>query len=163
MNKKALVVVLIVVLLIVAVISTGVYLVVKFVNVEKEALTAKEFISIMEEQDFLVGEVTDQFEDADIEVEEAYVAVGDDYQIEFYTFEDEENAEMFFKVNKAKFDEDSASSRVTLNGKNFTSFSITTDGEYRFVERVDDTVIYLDVDEEYKDEVKELVKEELGY
>lgn len=163
MNKKALVVVLIVVLLIAAVISTGVYLVVKFVNAEKEALTAKEFISIMEEKDFLVGEVTDQFEDADIEVEEAYVAVGDDYQIEFYTFEDEENAEMFFKVNKAKFDEDSASSRVTLNGKNFTSFSITTDGEYRFVERVDETVIYLDVDEEYKDEVKELVKEELGY
>jgi len=163
MNKKALVVVLIVVLLIAAVISTGVYLVVKFVNVEKEVLTAKEFISIMEEQDFLVGEVTDQFEDADIEVEEAYVAVGDDYQIEFYTFEDEENAEMFFKVNKAKFDEDSASSRVSFNGKNFTSFSITTDGEYRFVERVDETVIYLDVDEEYKDEVKELVKEELGY
>ena len=117
----------------------------------------------MEENDFEVGEVTDQFEDADIEVEEAYVAVGDDYQIEFYTFEDEENAEMFFKVNKAKFDEDSASSRVSLNGKNFTSFSITTDGEYRFVERVDETVIYLDVDEEYKDEVKELVKEELGY
>lgn len=163
MNKKALVVVLIVVLLIAAVISTGVYLVVKFINVEKEALTAKEFVSIMEENDFEVGEVTDQFEDADIEVEEAYVAVGDDYQIEFYTFEDEENAEMFFKVNKAKFDEDSASSRVSLNGKNFTSFSITTDGEYRFVERVDETVIYLDVDEEYKDEVKELVKEELGY
>ena len=163
MNKKALVVVLIVVLLIAAVISTGVYLVVKFVNVEKEALTAKEFISIMEEQDFLVGEVTDQFEDADIEVEKAYVAFGDDYQIEFYTFEDEENAEMFFKVNKAKFDEDSASSRVSLNGKNFTSFSITVDGEYRFVERVDETVIYLDVDEEYKNEVKELVKEELGY
>ena len=163
MNKKALVVVLIVVLIIAVVITSGVYLVAKFLNVEKEAITAKKFISIMEEQDFLVGEVTEQFEGADIEVEEAYVAVGDDYQIEFYTFEDEKTAEMFFKVNKAKFDEDSASSRFSLNGKNFNSFSITTDGEYRFVERVDETVIYLDVDEEYKDEVKELVKEELGY
>lgn len=162
MNKKALLIVLIVVLILAAVIAAGVFLVVKFVNVEKEALTAKEFISIMEDEDFLVGEVTDQFEDADIEVEEAYVAVGDDYQIEFYTFEDEENAEMFFKVNKAKFDEDSASSKVSLNGKNFTSFSITADGEYRFVERVDETVIYLDVDEEYKDEVKEII-EKLGY
>lgn len=162
MNKKALVIILIVVLILAAVIAAGVFLVAKFVNVEKEALTAKEFISIMEDEDYLVGEVTDQFEDADIEVEEAYVAVGDDYQIEFYTFEDEENAEMFFKVNKAKFDEDSASSKVSLNGKNFTSFSITADGEYRFVERVDETVIYLDVDEEYKDEVKEII-EKLGY
>ena len=163
MNKKALFVVLIVVLVIVSVIASGVFLVFKLVNREKEALTVKDFISIMEDNDFEVGEVTEQFEDADIEVEDAYVALGDDYQIEFYTFEDEENAKMFFKVNKAKFDEDSASSRISTSGKNFTSFSITADGDYRFVERVEDTVIYLDVDKNYKDEVKELIKEKLGY
>lgn len=163
MNKKALVVVLIVVLIIVAVVAIGGCLIVKFLNIEKESLTVKEFISIMEDNDFEVEEVTNQFDDADIEIEEAYVAVGEDYQIEFYTFEDDENAEMFFKVNKAKFDEDVARGRVSVNGKNYDSFSIIADGEYRFVERVDETVIYLDVDEEYKDEVKELVKEELGY
>ena len=97
MNKKALVVVLIVVLIIAAVVTIGGCLIVKFLNIEKESLTVKEFISIMEHNDFEVEEVTNQFDDADIEIEEAYVAVGEDYQIEFYTFEDDENAEMFLK------------------------------------------------------------------
>lgn len=69
---------------------------------------------------------------------------------------------MFYKINKAKFENSAATSQVTFNGKNYSSYSITTGGKYKFVERVEKTVIYLNVDKEYKDDVKDLVKE-LGY
>lgn len=161
-EKIALIIAIVIILLVIIGGVIGGYFFFKYVKLAKEAITSKEFIQIMEDNDFEIADVTEQFEDADIEVKKGYVALGDDYQIEFYTFDDEDEAKMFFKVNKAKFETDSASSEVSLNGKNYSVYSVTSNGKYKFVERIDKTVIYLNVDKEHKDDVKDLVKE-LGY
>ena len=45
---------------------------------------------------------------------------------------------------------------------NNSKYTLKTKDEYKVVSRIEDTVIYADVDEKYEDEVKEILKE-MGY
>jgi len=45
---------------------------------------------------------------------------------------------------------------------NNSKYTLKTNGEYKVVSRIEDTVIYVDVDEKYEDDVKEILKE-IGY
>jgi hypothetical protein len=161
-EKVALAIAIILILLVISGIVGGVLLIKKFINISKDSITSDKFIEIMEDNDFKVVEVTKQFTGSDIYVKEGYVAKKDDYQIEFYTFKNVDDAESFYRVNEAKFDTNVANRRVELSGKNYASFNIEANGKYKFLERIDKTVIYINVDKDYKDDVKSIVKE-LGY
>ena len=166
MNKKALAITIIyavvMISIIVSLIIGGIFLIKKYVHISKESITGEKFVEIMEDNDFKVSDVKYQFKNSDVKIKEAYVAKKDEYQIEFYTFEDVDDADYFFRINKEKFDSNSAKTRVDLNGKNYASFNIEANGKYKFLERIDETVIYINVDREYKDNVKDMVKI-LGY
>ena len=41
-------------------------------------------------------------------------------------------------------------------------FSNVTNGKYKYLSRIDNTLVYVDVDESYKDIVKDIMKE-IGY
>lgn len=49
-----------------------------------------------------------------------------------------------------------------INGKNFQKYTLSTESKYKVISRIDNTVIYLNVDDNYKEEVKNVLKE-LGY
>lgn len=161
-EKIALVIAILLIILFISGIVGGVFLVKKLIHVSKESITTEKFVEVMEDNDFKVANVTDQFKGSDIHVKEGYVARKDDYQVEFYTFKNEDDADSFYRVNKAKFDTDVANTRVQLSGKNYASFNIEANGKYKFLERIDKTVIYINVDKEYKSNVKNVVKK-LGY
>jgi hypothetical protein len=161
-EKVALAIAIILILLVISGIVGGVLLIKKFINISKDSITSDKFIEIMEDNDFKVVEVTKQFTGSDIYVKEGYVAKKDDYQIEFYTFKNVDDAESFYRVNEAKFDTNVANRRVELSGKNYASFNIEANGKYKFLERIDKTVIYINVDKDYKDDVKSIVKELLS-
>lgn len=134
-------------------------------NNNKEPITASEFKNEMEELDFEIVDVKNQFAQYDF-VEKAYVALEEDsdYQIEFYKLDEEDDAMDFYDNNKKIFQSQkgSTSAETNVNFKNNSKYTLTTNGEYKVVSRIEDTVIYLNVDKEYKDEVKEILKE-LGY
>ncbi|MBE5947349.1 MAG: hypothetical protein E7259_10510 [Lachnospiraceae bacterium] len=163
MKKKVAIVVLICSLFL----SAGIIAVVLFVkniDFKKEAVKAREFASIMDDENYEIIDVTAQYESYGID--EAYVAIEEnrDYQIEFYELSSESKAKNMFETNKDYFEDGAGNSKITSSYSigNYNIYSLTSNGNYQYLCRVDNTLLYIDVEDEYKDEVKDIV-EELGY
>ncbi len=154
---------IIVVIVVIGGVITGILIINK--NHHKEPITASEFKNEMEDMGFEIVDAKYQFVEYDY-IEKVYLALEEDggYQIEFYKLDEEENAISFYNNNKLIFESDkgSATEETSLNLKNNSKYTLTTKGKYKVVSRIENTVIYLNVDKEYKDEVKDILKE-LGY
>ena len=50
----------------------------------------------------------------------------------------------------------------STNSKTYSKYSITTDDNYNYIARINNTVLYSFVDKKYKDKVNKLIKK-LGY
>ena len=129
---------------------------------KKVALTADEFKSKMETKGYEVLDITDQYDEGTIEA--ALIAMKDDYQIEFYVVNNDEQAIRAYNQNKDYFEELKVSgsieteTSVTKNAK----YTLTSAGRYMVVARVDNTFLYADVDSTHKSEVSDDIKD-LGY
>lgn len=92
-----------------------------------------------------------------------YIASGKDstYQIEFYELSDEENAIKFYNNNQSIFEstKGSNSSESSASLKNYSKYVLSTNGKYKVISRIDNTVIYCDIDDNYKSVVKEVLEE----
>jgi len=132
---------------------------------KKEAIDEDQFIRIMNDEGFSIKNVESQFEQYGY-FEEAYLAIdsNNNYQIEFYELEEENYALNFYNNNKSKFENEKSSTYVDSNIDliNTNKYTLTTNNEYKVISRIDDTVIYLDVDKKYKKEVNDILKK-LGY
>jgi len=136
-----------------------------FVNYEKEFITANEFKNYMENQGYTIVDATYQFTDVDY-IEKVYLAVDskDNYQIEFYRFDEESQAEDFFLTNKNQFKkyDDLAKFSSSMSGKNYNKYSLATSSSYKTISQIENTAVYIDTDKENQKEV-ETHLEELGY
>jgi len=134
-------------------------------STNKTAIAISDFEEKMKGKGYTIQDATQQFSEYDY-VKRVSLALSDDlsYQIEFYELADEDSAVSFFNNNKAIFENSkgSGSSETSTSMGNNSKYTLTTNGKYKVVSRIDNTVIYLNVDEEYKDTVKDLL-EELGY
>lgn len=158
--KKALIIIGIIVAILVVV---GL-IVLNSLNVEKEPLTADMFLARMQSKGYTMTDTTVQFSQYGDLMKKSYAAQKSGYQIEFYELSTEENAISMYNTNKAKFESQktNASSSATASMNNYATYALTTNGKYKYVSRIDNTLIYIDVAETYKDTVKDIVKE-LGY
>ena len=134
------------------------------VDREKEVLTAQEFYNEMDDEGYEMVDVTVQY--AIHGIDKAYLAVeeGNAYQIEFYELASVSKAESMFKINKEYFMDQAGSKRVTSSYGfgNYNVYSLTSNGSFMYLCRVDNTLLYIDVDDSYKKEVQEII-DELGY
>lgn len=151
-------------ILVIAGIIVGVVIINK--NLNKEPITAGDFKDIMEDKDFeIIDAKENQLTEYDY-VKKAYVALEEDYdyQIEFYKLDEEEDAISFYNTNKKIFEsyKGSSSAETSVSMGNNSKYTLKTNDEYKVVSRIENTVIYADVDEKYEDEVKEILKE-IGY
>ena len=153
MKKKL----LIVLVLLTLVLTTG--------CTNKEAKTSKEFINIMENNKYEIVNVKKQFENR-AQVKEAIIAIeqSKNYQIEFYVMSDEKNAKSFYENNREIFKENATNSNVNteVNLGNYSKYTQTSNGKYSVISRIDNTIIYLNVDEKNKENIEEIL-ETLGY
>ncbi len=132
----------------------------------KEPLTSASFEEQMTEAGYIIADCTEQYAEVDY-IEQCYVALSDEdasYQIEWYEISDSDTAVQFFNTQKTIFEESAgnASATTSLNGTNSNKYTLSTDGTYKLLSRIDNTVIYVDCDSEYKDSVQEALKA-LGY
>jgi len=150
-------------ILVIGAIIVGVVIINK--NLNKEPITVSDFKDIMEEKDFEIMDIKEQFEAYDY-IEKAYIALKEDYdyQIEFYRLDEEEDAINFYETNKEKFEDSKGTSEIEtkVSMGNNSKYTLKTNGEYKVVSRIENTVLYVDVDDKYEDEVKEILKE-IGY
>ena len=117
-----------------------------FVNLNKEkaSITASSFYTTMSQKGYSVQDSTSQYSEYDY-VKQVYIAVSKDYsyQIEFYELLD-------------------ASAETSVGLKNYSKYTLSSNGQYMVVSKINNTVIYVKVDDDYKNTVKDIL-EELGY
>lgn len=132
---------------------------------EKPSITADTFVSTMEAKGYEIVDAKDQFPDED-SIQKVFIAISPEknYQIEFYDMVDIDAATILYNKNQQLFE----SSRGNVSGStsaeigNYSKYTLTTNGKYKAVSRIDNTVIYLNVPESVKETVAEVLKE-IGY
>lgn len=152
--------------IIVLVIVVAMAVTVLFMSLSKEklAITAMDFASIMEQNGYVIQDVTGLFEQYDNYITKGYVAGNENFQIEFYELSNDENAIYMYNTNKQKFENQNtsgyASSKVEIS--NYGKYTLKTNGKFKCISRIDNTLVYIDVNETYEDTVKELLNK-IGY
>ena len=92
------------------------------------------------------------------------IGVSDDgWRIEYYIFEDEENAKSVYNDNKLVFSkEDKISVDKYLNEENYNKYYAISDKYYMIVVRVKNSVVYAKVDKKYQTNIDNLISK-MGY
>lgn len=131
----------------------------------KERITAEAFKSKMENKGYNVVDITDQYSSSDKFVK-VYVALSKDktYQVEYYELKDVDAATTVFESSKTNFENSKGVSSVNTNVSlgNYSKYTLATNGKYKLITRVEDTLIYANVDSSYKNKVIDAV-DSLGY
>lgn len=131
---------------------------------DKAAITTEQFKSIAEENNCSTADATSQYAQYGV-IDEATIALSSDgWQVEFYVLTDETNAAGMFDTNKEIFEslKGNASAEASSSTNNQSSYTLTSSGYYMHLCRVDNTLLYVKVDDTYKSDVKALI-DELGY
>lgn len=158
--KKALIIIGIIVVVLVGLVLIAF----NTLNKEKTPISANTFNTTMESKGYVVTDTTSLFAQYPNYMSESYVARKTGYQIEFYELTSVENAISMYNTNKTKFEsqKSNASAFVTTSMNNYSIYSLSINGKYKYLSRIDNTLVYIDVDEDYKDIVKDIMKE-IGY
>ena len=131
----------------------------------KIAINVDEFKETMRDNSYYVVNSKEQFSEYDYIVD-SYIAINSDktFQIEFYKLSDVDNSIAFYNYNKDIFDasKTSNSAYTDVNLNNNSKYTLTTEDSYKVLSRIDDTVIYVNTDKEYKDDIKSILKK-IGY
>lgn len=156
--KKALIIIGIIVAVLVGIVLFNNF------NKEKTPISADTFNTIMESKGYVMTDTTIQFAQYGSLITKSYAAQKSGYQIEFYELSTDENAISMYNTNKTKFESQktNASTSATASMNNYSTYSLTTNGKYKYLSRINNTLVYVDVDESYKDIVKDIMKE-IGY
>ena len=130
----------------------------------KKAINSNDFKEKATSNNYIVSDITSQFEKSKI-VENAVTAnkLGA-WVVEFYTLKNDSNAKYMFNYNKEKASSEKVknSKEVSSSSVNFSIYSLTNNGYYIYICKVDNTLLYTKVNEQYKDEVNKFIQE-LGY
>lgn len=135
-------------------------------STDKDPISAEKFTQKMEEAGL---EINDQSDEApeDLGMSEVRVAFDEGkYQIEFYTFDKEEDAKSMYNYVQENLDNqyenESGRVRTSKSVGNHASYKLSADEKYFVVSRIGNTLVYSAATSDYKNQVKELV-EDIGY
>jgi len=156
MSKRGLSLALLLVLGISLLILTGCF--------TKEPKTPEQFREIMEDNGFVVSDLTDQYEEGLVKSVLVAMDVKNDFQIEYFEQDSDADAIVSFNMNVSTMEDNKGQIYKTsdFRGQNYENLSMTTNGEYWVVSRIENTVIFAHVSEEHK-EVVESMLERLNY
>ena len=133
--------------------------------VKKTAITTEDFKSKTQNYSLISQDVSAQYAEHNDIVKEATVAMDTaGWQIEFYVLATATDAKNMYQTNYEKFSKTNDAANVTseVNMMNYSTYSLTTTDSYKYISRVDNTLLYVDVNISAKEEVKAIV-EALGY
>lgn len=132
-------------------------------SLRKKVISFDEFQSITMKSNYHFLDVTDQF-NYDKRIKKAGLAATSVWQVEFYIFDTKDSADAMFQSNVKSFKEEkgSTSFEEKINMFNYKSYALTTNAQYMYVCRVENTVVYSRVPVEYRDKVIKFMKK-IGY
>ena len=126
-------------------------------NCAKKALSEEEFISRLSANGFELEKI----ELADkTNLSHVLIARKDDYQFEFGVADDIDKANYLFNSQK-RIIEDNKGNVNTVSSKsmrNYSKYSQTSNGMYRVVSRIDNTMLYVEASDSRKKEIDGFLK-----
>lgn len=126
----------------------------------KDSITPEKFVSTMKEEGFEVAELKNKNEVDGLK--QAYRAENGKYTVEYYTFKDADDAKSYFYDIEADSNSNVAAKKVSISGKNYSTFTIVTGGKFTVLERIDNTVVHVYGNSKHESASKELLKS-FGY
>lgn len=150
--------------IILAILALVIFVVFNVLNKEKTPMSADTFNTTMESKGYTLVDTTSLFAQYGNYMTKSYAAQKTGYQIEFYELSSVENAIDMYNTNKLIFESQKGDVSVsaTTGINNYSTYSLSTNGKYKYLSRIDNTFIYVDVDESYKDIIEDIMKE-IGY
>lgn len=135
-------------------------------SMDKTPVSADTFEEKMEDAGLTVNDQTSEAPE-DFGTSDVKVAFEEGkYQIEYYDFENEEDAESLYNFVQGELEDTYENSNGTVKTSkkigNYASYKLSADDIYFEISRIGDTLVYSTATSEYKNQVKELV-EDLGY
>lgn len=129
----------------------------------KDSINPGEFKIRMESKNYTVQDATKQFS-GNPEIKQVYIALNSNYQIEYYELDTTENAKTFYNTNRTLFEQSKGNSSIytSKNIANYSTYKLRTNGQYKVVSRIDNTVIYINASETYKSDIDSIL-DYLGY
>lgn len=131
----------------------------------KEPITADDFKTKMEDKGYVVIDPM-HITEYTPEIERVYTAQNknNSYEIIYYQIDSDDNAKKIYNGIKNDYEKlkTGAVLETNVDLKNNNKYTLQNDGQYKVVSRIDNTIIYLDVADSHKNEVKDILKY-LGY
>ena len=130
----------------------------------KKKIDVERFTKVAKDKGYEIVDVSEQYKAYPF-IKSGTVSSSDkNWQVEFYVLEDEVAAKNMFNTNKSKFDKEKNGSKTysEVNMKNYNTYTLKANGQYMYLSRVENTLIYCNVKSEYEKDAKELIKA-LGY
>lgn len=163
MNKRRLI---IIISIIGVILVATMFTIFAIVGKQKTPITAEEFKTKLESKGYITADATYQYSEYDY-IKQVYIAANNDYsyQIEFYELSNVDYAMNFYNTNKNIFESTKGSSinaETNVELKNYAKYTLSVNGKYKVISRINNTVIYIDVEDNNKDTVKKVL-EEIGY
>ena len=128
----------------------------------KASLNTETFKEKLEAKGFTVVDETSNLLENTTSVEAYYIASPpeDDYQLNFYMYTNEGTAQAFYAKQKESLGANGSANEISVG--NFSKYTLIGNGKFSVVSRVGSTLLYTTVDEYYRTQVNDLIKE-IGY
>lgn len=130
----------------------------------RKPISSDSFKLVGESDDYEITDVTESLNNNKGIMEALVARVKNKYQVEYYTLDDSEVAQKMYDRNKKRFEsqkKDNDKAEI-VETDNYSEYKLLTKGKYKLLCKIDNTLVYADVDEQYKDSVVEFAKQ-LGY
>lgn len=126
----------------------------------KHSLSSDNFQEKMEDKGFTVQDTT-EVSDAEF-IKKELVALRKEYQIYYFESPTEDKGKELYNINKSNI---SNSNKVKIDEKNSSNFDrlkATSNKKVFYTVRIGNTVIYVEAEIKYKNEIKNILKD-IGY
>ena len=128
---------------------------------KKPAVTNDDFVNKAQALGYELYDVTPEESEYDY-VKTAYSAEKtgtdeDHWLVRFVVAETKQDAEEMFNNNMSEYSNGVSTNVSFVSGSNYASYQADKDGQFVFVSYVDNTMLCIEVDQEYKDEAKTLI------
>ncbi len=130
----------------------------------RKPISSDSFKLVGESDDYEITDVTESLNNNKGIMKALVARVKNKYQVEYYTLDDSEVAQKMYDRNKKRFESqknDNDKAEI-VETDNYSEYKLLTKGKYKLLCKIDNTLVYADVDEQYKDSVVEFAKQ-LGY
>jgi len=136
---------------------------------DKPAITTEQLVEKVEKAGLYYEDNTEDYASYDYVEKVITVAKLDGanvlWQFDFIEASEEKYSKGMFETNKKTFEDGSSdnSTKSSVNLANYSTFKMETKGSsFRYLCRIDNTLVYVDIDSDYKDEVVDFL-EDIGY